>query len=146
MSYKYYLKAFKTSAKAFFKWPLKILAIACIKYLQKQYRLITINNCYNQNTNVLSKLKLIQHILYFFKTHFSAWGYFHPGPLWNKEDQKYYDKLFPQKDFDELPLVVYHNPAAITYYHNKIYILKNKQQVAYADEIKKQLLKWNEWN
>ena len=40
------------------------------------------------------------------------------------KDEKYFRKLFPQKeDFEELNIVVWHNPEAVTYYHNKIFEL-----------------------
>lgn len=118
-----------------------------VKYLQKRYKSISIKNRSNQSNQVLSKLKLIQAILYYFKSEFSAWGYFHPSCVWSVKDEKYFRKLFPQKeDFKELDIVVWYNPEAVTYYHNKIWELSKKQPPIYEDEIKKQLIKWRDWN
>ena len=117
-----------------------------IKYLQKRYKFISIKNRYNQTNQVLNKLILIQNILYFFKEEFQAWGYFHPHCVWSEKDEKYYRNLFPQKeDFDELDIVIWHNPEAVTYYHNKIYKLQ-KGTPNYRWEIKNQLIKWKNWN
>jgi hypothetical protein len=132
--------------KNLFKLPLKWLSILLIKYLQKRYKQITINNKYNQTNQIISKLKLIQYILYYFKSQFSAWGYFHPDCNWSQEDEIYFRKLFPQKDFEEFDIIVWYNPAAVTYYHNKIWELSNQRPPIYEREIKKQLIKWKDWN
>jgi hypothetical protein len=124
----------------------KFISILIIKHLQKRYRYISIRNRYNQTNQVLAKLKLIQSILYFFKNQFSAWGYFHSDCIWSEDDENYFKKLFPQKDFEELDQVVWCNPSAITYYHNKIYKLSKQCPPIYTEEIKKQLIKWEKWN
>ena len=130
-----------------FKFLLRTISILIIKYLQKRYKSISIKNRYNQTNQVLNKLILIQSILYYFKSQFSAWGYFHPSCGWSKEDEKYFRNLFPQKeDFEELDIVVSHNPEAVTYYHNKIWVLSKGNPPLYKLEIKKQLIKWENWN
>jgi hypothetical protein len=132
---------------AFLRLPLKIVSVLIIRYLQKQYKSISIKNRYNQSNRVLSKLKLIQAILYYFKSQFSAYGYFHPCCIWSENDDKYFSKLFPQKeDFEELSIVVWHNPAAVTYYRNKIAELSKQCPPIYERDIKKELIKWKEWN
>lgn len=125
---------------------LKYLAILLIKYLQRQYRGVSIKNRYNQTNQVLHKLRLIQSILYYFKGQFSAWGYFHPDCSWSFKDETAFRKLFPQKDFEELDIVVWYNPAAITYYHNKIFRLSKGYSTDWVTEIKKQLITWKDWN
>ena len=86
-------------------------------------------------------------MLYFFKTQFNAWGYFHPDCVWSKQDEEYFRKLFPQKDdFEELDIVVWHNPEAVTYYHNEIYRLNQGRATRYSEEIKRQLIEWKRWN
>jgi hypothetical protein len=135
------------STCTFLRLPLKFVSVLIVKFLQKRYKSISIKNRYNQTNQVLSKLILIQAILYFFKSQFSAWGYFHPDCAWSKKDERYFRKLFPQKeDFEELNIVVCHNPEAVTYYHNKIYELSKKHPPIYEIEIKKQLIKWKDWN
>ena len=126
---------------------LRFIAVIFIKYLQNKYKSISIRNRYNRTNQVISKLKLIQSILYYFKSQFSAWGYFHPGCVWSKEDEKYFRKLFPQKeDFEEFEIVVWHNPEAVNYYQNKIWELSKQRPPNYEREIKKQLIKWEKWN
>jgi hypothetical protein len=126
---------------------LKYITVLIIKYLQKRYKNITVKNRYNQTSQIISKLILIQSILYYLKTQFEAWGYFHPSCVWTEDDEQYFRKLFPQKeDFEELPLVVYQNPEAITYYHNKIFTLSKEKPPIYEREIKKQLIEWKKWN
>jgi hypothetical protein len=124
---------------------LRPFCILIVKFLQRRYKQITIKNRHNQTNQVLSKLKLIQSILYYFKSQFHAWGYFHPDCGWSEKDEFKFRKLFPTKDFEELDLVVLHNPNAITYYQNRIYDLTNGKSVKSSD-IEKQLRKWNDWN
>lgn len=127
---------------------LKFFAIILIKYLQKKYKNITIKNQHNQRNSIINKLILIQSILYYFKHEFHAWGYFHPSCVWSDNDEKEFNKIFPEKeeDFKELDIVVEHNPEAITYYHNKIFKLNKDQSLQYSMEIKHQLKKWKNWN
>lgn len=125
---------------------LKFFAVILIKYLQQRYKSVSIKNKHNQTNQVLSQLKLIQSILYFFKNQFRAWGYFHPDCGWSEKDEKYFRKLFPTKDFEELSIVVWYNPEAITYYHNKIYKLTNSCPPIFENDIKKQLIEWKDWN
>ena len=125
----------------------KIFCIFLIKFLQKRYKAISIKNRFNQSDQVINKLILIQSILYYFKRQFHAWGYFHPSCGWSEKDEIKFRKLFPQKDeFEELDIVVSHNPEAVTYYHNKIYNLSKGTSTLYSQEIKKQLIKWDNWN
>ena len=129
------------------KYTLRILSIWLVKYLQRKYKSITVKNIHHNHTNqVLAKLELIQSILYFFKSQFSAWGYFHPDCVWSQEDEIFFRKLFPEKDFEEMDIVVWQNPEAVTYYHNKIYHLTKGKSPIYAKEIEKQLKIWKNWN
>lgn len=126
---------------------LRLLSVLLIKYLQRKYKSITKKNILNNHTNqVLNKLQLIQSILHYFKGEFHAWGYFHPDCGWCNEDEKYFRKLFPEKDFEEIDIVVWYNPDAVTYYHNLIFKLGKGATPDYARAIKKQLIKWKEWN
>ena len=128
------------------KYLLKLIAILVIKCLQHKYKRVTISNRYNQSNQVLSKLKLIQAILYYFKGQFSAWGYFHTSCSWSEKDELKFRKLFPQKDFEELEIVVWYNPEAVTYYHNVIWDLSKQRPPRYANRIKRQLIEWKCWN
>lgn len=125
---------------------LKYLSIILIKYLQNKYRSISLKHRYNQTNQIISKLILIQSILYYFKDQFKAWGYFHPDCIWTDKDEEYFRKLFPEKDFEEISLVILYNPGAVTYYRNKIYNLSNQRPPIYEMDIKKQLKEWKEWN
>ena len=141
------LQQCKVSTSTFLRLPLKFVSVLIVKYLQKRYKAISVKNRYNQSNQVLSKLKLIQAILYYFKSQFSALGYFHPSCVWSEKDEEYFRKLFPQKKgFEELDIVVWHNPEAVTYYHNKIFELSKQRPPIYEIEIKKQLIKWKDWN
>jgi len=124
--------------------PIKYFCILIVRYFQRRYKIITIKNRYNQTNQVINKLILIQSILYYFHNQYSAWGYFHPSCVWSENDDKFFNWLFPPKDdFDELNIVVYHNPEAVTYYRNKVY--NRVGDVNYKKEIKKQLTHWNKW-
>jgi hypothetical protein len=121
--------------------------VLVIRYLQRKYKKLSEKAIRKSATSItIEKLILIQYILYFFKRQFSAWGYFHPSCLWTKEDEAYFRKLFPKKDFEEPAIVVYYNPQAITYYHNKIFRLSKGRPPIYEHEIKRQLIEWNDWN
>lgn len=126
---------------------LRKISVLIIRYLQRKYRSLTAYALLgNQSNQVISKLKLIQSVLYFFQNQFHAWGYFHPSCVWSEKDEKYFRKLFPQKeDFEELDIVVWYNPEAVTYYHNKIWELSKQRPPIYEREIKKQLIKWKDW-
>lgn len=125
----------------------KIFAILYVRYLQKKYKRISIDNIHNRTNQVLSKLQLIQSKLYYYKSEFSSWGYFHPDGVWSKKDEKFFRKLFPEKeDFKELDIVVWYNPAAVIYYKNKIYALTNGNPPNFSIEIEEQLRKWKDWN
>ena len=125
------------------KFILKFAAKILVKYLQRKYKKLTIDNKYNQTTQIIHKLEVIQAILYYFKKQFYPWGYFHPDCIWSEKDKKKFKKLFPLRDFEEIAIVVWHNPEAVTYYHNKIWELTKEQPPHYATEIKKQLIKWD---
>lgn len=141
------LQQYNVSTSTFLRLPIKFVSVLIVKYLQKRYKEISIKNIYNQSNQVLSKLKLIQAILYYFKSQFSASGYFHPSCVWSEKDEKYFRQLFPQKeDFEELDIVVWHNPEAVTYYHNKIFELSKQCPPIYKIEIKNQLVQWKDWN
>ena len=124
---------------------LKFLAVLLVKYLQKKYKTLTLSK--QDTTNqFLNKLILIQSVLYYLKNQFEAWGYFHPDCIWTEQDEVYFRKLFPEKDFYEIDVVVWHNPEAVTYYHNKIWTLKKGQNTDYHGEIRGQLKRWKKWN
>ena len=126
---------------------LRFLSILLIRYLQRKYKSITLKNIHRNHSNqVLNKLQLIQNILYYFKGEFHAWGYFHYDCGWGEADEKYYRNLFPDKDFEEIDIVVWHNPKAVTYYQNEIFKLTKGNSPEYAYRIKKQLIKWKNWN
>jgi hypothetical protein len=125
---------------------LKPFAILLVKHLQRKYKRISIDNSHNQTNQVIATLQLLQSKLYYYKSQFSAWGYFHPSCVWSEKDEKFFRNLFPVKDFEELSIVVNHNPAAVTYYHNKIFKLQKGVSANYTSEIEAQLRIWKNWN
>lgn len=130
---------------SFFRQILRFFAILIVRYLQKRYKSLSLSK-YDRSSQFYSKLRLIQAILYYFKKQFHAWGYFHPSCVWTDKDEKFFRSLFPQKDFEEIEAIVWHNPEAVTYYHNKIWELTKQRPPAYGKEIKKQLIEWENWN
>lgn len=129
--------------------PLRFIVVLLIKFLQRKYKKSTISEYTNRTTNVTPTLVLIQNILYFFKQHFSAWGYFHPSCVWSENDEKYYRNLFPEINFIEHDSVIRMKPEAVTYYQNKIFLLnkiKSDKQINMGKEIEMQLKKWKQWN
>ena len=129
-----------------FKFLLRQISVLLIKYLQWRYKRISLKNRYGQTNQVISRLVLIQSLLYFFKEQFSAWGYFHYSCLWTERDERYFRKVFPVKTFEELAIVVWSNPEAVTYYHNRIFNLLGGHSPDYTKEIQSQLTKWGKWN
>jgi len=130
-----------------FRLPLRFFCWHMVRFLQKKYKTLTEYSLQGHSSNmVLSKLVLIQSVLYFFKQQFSAWGYFHPDCSWTTEDEKYFKALFPVKNHLENDIVVWHNPEAVTYYHNEIFRLTKGRTPFYAKEIPRQLKKWGVWN
>ena len=99
-------------------------AILHVKWIQYRYKQITENNIHFNHTNqVLSKLSLLQSKIYYYKSEFHAWGFYHPSCVWTYKDEIFHNWLFPLIDFEEIEIVVWNNPEAVTYYHNKIYQL-----------------------
>jgi hypothetical protein len=133
-------------SKISMRYLLMQLCVLAVRYFQRKYKKISLKNRYNQTNQVLANLMMIQAILYYFKQQFEAWGYFHPCCVWSNADQQYYDKLFPQKDFEELSIVIKHNPEAVTYYTNMIFQLSKHASPHYETAIPKQLKKWGKWN
>lgn len=118
---------------------LKPFAILYIIYLRKRYKALTLSD--RQGSQQLYTLRLLQAKIYYYHKQMSPWGYYHPSCASGKEQEKFMAWLFPPKDYDELELLTWSNPEAVTYYHNKIY---HKQgSVPYNTQIKKQLIKWN---
>lgn len=132
--------------KLFKQYIAKPLAIIVIKFLRKRYETIHNKNVGNQTNQVINNLILIQSILYWFKVHFRAWGYFHPSPMWSVQDEYEFDRLFPEKTLKEFPIVIKYNPEAVTYYTNMIDKLSDWNGPIYSKEIPKQLRKWKNWN
>jgi hypothetical protein len=128
------------------KFILRFISIIYVKYLNRRYKKLSIKSEYNSSNQLISKLILIQSILYYFKNQFSAWGYFHPDCSWSEKDEQFFRKLFPEKKFKENDIVIWHNPNAVTYYHNKIFDLTRGKFIDYSCDIKKQLVEWKDWN
>ena len=129
-----------------FKPVLKVFCILLVRILQKKYKSVTIKNRNNHTNRNINKLILIQSVLYYFKGEFRAWGYFHPDCIWTDKDERFFRWLFPDRNFEEWDLVVWYKPEAVTYYHNKIFTLTKGKTPLYHQEIKKQLVKWGDWN
>ena len=121
-------------------------AIIHIRIIQYRYKKITTENYTQQSNSNLAKLKLLQAKEYYYECQFSAWGKFHPSFSFrgNEYDKhiKYMNWLFPEKDFKQWDIVVWHNPRAVTYYHNKIYHLQKGVGCMYDVEILKQIKEW----
>jgi len=122
-------------------------AILHIRYIQWQYKKITINNYSNRNSILSNKLFLLQAKEYYYKQSFSSWGYLHGQEFSYTNSEmvkhlKFLNWLFPDKDFNEWSIVVWHKPEAVTYYHNKIYDLSRNGPPLYEIQIIQQIRKW----
>lgn len=128
------------------KYPLELASIVLIKYLQRRYKYLCIKYRYNQNNQVISKLILMQHILFYFYRQFSAWGYFHPSCVWSPDDEKRLRKIFTQKDFEEWDILIINNPEALTYYRNELYKYNHKCGANTSHvAIRRQLIAWKRY-
>ena len=96
MKNKYIKEDIKENITMFTRYPLKLVSILIVKYLQKKYKKLSIDSKYKQSSIRLANLKLFQYLLYYFKIQFSAWGYFHPSCIWTEKDEKFFIKLFPE--------------------------------------------------
>ena len=127
------------------RWILMPFAILHVKWIQYRYKQITENNIHFNHTNqVLSKLSLLQSKIYYYKSEFHAWGFYHPSCVWTYKDEIFHNWLFPLIDFEEIEIVVWNNPEAVTYYHNKIYQLTGGADIDYEKEIIDQFKEWEE--
>lgn len=117
-----------------------LFAIIHIRILQYRYKTITKKHIHwGQSNQVLSKLKLIQDKLYYYKSQFHAWGYYHYDCVWTEDDAKFFNILFPEKDFEEIDLVVWYNHDALNFYLNQI----NYDQETLHENIIKKLKEWD---
>jgi hypothetical protein len=123
-------------------------AIIHIRIIQYRYKKITTENYGEQSNSNIAKLQLLQSKEYYYQSQFSAWGKFHPSFSFSqsklKRHIKFMDWLFPEKDFKQWDIIVWHNPRAVTYYHNKIYNLQKGVSSLYDVEILKQIKEWRE--
>ena len=90
------------------RWILMPFAILHVKWIQYRYKQITENNIHFNHTNqVLSKLSLLQSKIYYYKSEFHAWGFYHPSCVWTYKDEIFHNWLFPLRDFEEIEVVVW---------------------------------------
>ena len=121
-------------------------AILRIRYIQYRYKKITTKNYMNQSSSNLSKLLLLQMKEHYYNRQFESWGKYHPDFSYNEtslsDHRKFMNWLFPEKDFKEWDILIWHNPEAVTYYQNKIFNLMNGKQPLYEVEIPNQIKAW----
>jgi hypothetical protein len=120
-----------------FTWGL--IRIIHVRFLQYQYKTITKKNIKHSHSNqVLSRLKLINDRLYYFKSQFGAWGWYHYSCVWSKNDKKFFEWLFPEIKFEEIDIVVWYKHEALNFYLNQI----NYDSDTLHKEIIKKLKEW----
>ena len=128
----------------FINWLQKPIAVLRIRAIQKEYKKITLG-C--RSSDEYNRLILLQAKEEYYRKQFDSWGKYHPRFSYDqdqlREHKKYLAKIFPEKDFIEDEIVVWHKYDAVTYYHNKIYTLGKGSSPHYATEIIKQLKRWN---
>jgi len=124
----------------------KPFAILRIRYIQYRYKNITTKNYTNQSSPNLSKLLLLQMKEHYYKRQFDSWGKYHPDFAYDEtglsNHRKFMNWLFPEKDFKEWDILIWHNPDAVCYYQNKIFDLMKGRQPLYEVEIPEQLKAW----
>jgi len=118
-------------------------AILYVIYLRGRFKRLNIKWEYSQSNQHLAILKLLQAKIFYFYTQFNPWGYYHPSCTYGDRYVGFIKWLFPPKDYRVIELVNWHNPEAVTYYHNMIY-KKYGAGVDYDEEITKQLKKWGD--
>lgn len=122
-------------------------AIIHVKWIQFRYKWITTRNPYAHTNRRSTLLQLLQAKEEYYKDQFTAWGRFHPSFSFSQRKsirhRAWMDWLFPEKDFKEWDIVIWHKSQAVTYYHNKIYNLTKGRPPAYEIKIIKQLKEWN---
>lgn len=140
-------RSIKTPIKNFINFILIPFAIVRVRLIQYRYKHLTINNTGNRTNQILAELKLLQAKEHYYKTQFSAWGKYHPSFSFSSNEYlkhlKFINWLFPEKNFEEVDIVIWYHPEAVTYYHNKIFKLQDNVASNYANEIKKQIKEWN---
>ena len=123
-------------------------AIIHIRIIQYRYKQITTKNYGAQTNQNLAKLQLLQAKEYYYEEQFNAWGKFHPSFSFSlKEMQKhikFMNWLFPEKQFKEWDIIIWHNQRAMPYYHNKIWKLQNGIGFMYELEIPRQIKEWKQ--
>lgn len=118
-----------------------------LRYIQWKYKYITINNNGNQTSSNLARLGILQAWEEYYKKQFDSWGKYHYRFSYEDKTNKIHKDnmkwLFPEKNFKEWDIIIWHCYEAVTYYHNKIYRLNNDVSTHYSTDIKKQIKEWN---
>lgn len=121
-------------------------AILRIRWIQNRYKYITLNSAGRHSNQVLADLRLLQAREGYYKDSFESWGKYHPDFSYSQGEYakhlQFMDWLFPEKDFEEIDIVIWYKPEAIAYYHNRIYKLNGDRGTLHHYEILKQIKKW----
>lgn len=121
-------------------------AIIHIRIIQYCYKKITTENYSNRTNQNIAKLELLQAKEYYYENQFEAYGKFYPSfsQIGIKNHIRFMNWLFSEKEFKEWDIVIWYNPRAVTYYHNKIFRLQNNVSSLYEIDIPKQIKKWKQ--
>ena len=83
---------------------------------------------------------------YYYRSQFDSWGKYHFKFSYSRDEYirhlRFLNWLFPEKDFKQWDVVVWHNPEAVTYYHNLIFELAHGKVPHWRLEILNQIKKW----
>lgn len=120
------------------------IVVIKIRILQWRLKRVIVNNYDKQSNEKLNKAKRFQFLEYCREQQFKSWGKYHKRFCYdNKQSKKHSEAmswLFPIKDYEMWDIVVWYNPRAVTFYHNKIY--RYEPHLSYHTQINNQLSKW----
>ena len=114
-------------------------------WLRRRFKHLSIKWEIEQSNQHLAILKLLQAKIYYLNSQFDAWGYYHPSCTTTERHDAFMAWLFPPKDFETGDIITCYNPAAVTYYLNKIYDTGENSAIPYQHyKITEQLKEWGD--
>ena len=105
----------------FILWPFAVLHLKYVQAMYKKHTTKSSDHGLYSNRN-LSRLILLQSIEEYYVGCFGCWGIFHPSCISSPRHQKRLHKMFPGKNFKEIPMVKQRSDEMITFYRNCLYI------------------------
>lgn len=107
--------------KKWYNYLYQPIAYLHLKWIQREYKRLSLKSARNQTNMVLARLILLQAKEEYYRSCFDCWGIFHPSCVSTPRHQRIMSSMFPTKDYAELCGVKWRSEDALIYYRNLLY-------------------------